>query len=113
MAAIGAGTTDHPDRLAADTDPRGAPTAAASAADGGPRLFDHRVPGFARDMVVGPRDDMRTIMRIRTMRYALVGVAALLFTVTAIAWWLPQYYERHLHLDRGAGEAKEQRPDHA
>jgi sugar phosphate permease len=56
-------------------------------------------------MVVGLRDDMRTIMRIRTMRYALVGVAALLFTVTAIASWLPQYYERHLHLDKGAGEA--------
>jgi MFS family permease len=105
MAAIGAGTPDAPVELAADADPMGAPTAASSAADGGHRLLDHGVRGFARDMVVGLRDDMRTIMRIRTMRYALVGVAALLFTVTAIASWLPQYYERHLHLDKGAGEA--------
>jgi MFS family permease len=39
------------------------------------------------------------------MRYALAGVAALLFTVTALAAWLPQYYERHLHMAEGTGEA--------
>jgi MFS family permease len=107
MAAIGARTTEPavpPSELAADTDPMGPPTTGSSEEDGS-RLFDNGVRGFARDMVVGLRDDMRTIMRIRTMRYALVGVAALLFTVTAIASWLPQYYERHLHLDKGAGEA--------
>jgi sugar phosphate permease len=48
---------------------------------------------------------MKTLMQIRTMRYALAGVAALLFTITAIATWLPQYYERHLHFEEGAGEA--------
>jgi sugar phosphate permease len=69
------------------------------------RLFEGGLRRFTRDMVVGLRADMRTIMDIRTMRYALVGVAALLFTVTAIASWLPQYYERHLNLDKGAGEA--------
>jgi sugar phosphate permease len=47
---------------------------------------------------------MRTILNIRTMRYALVGVAALLFTITALARWMPQYYERHLHLAEGTGE---------
>jgi sugar phosphate permease len=31
-------------------------------------------------------------------------VAALLFTVTALAAWLPQYYERHLHMAEGTGE---------
>src|SRR3546814_18148323 len=56
-------------------------------------------------MISGLREDMRTIMGIRTMRFALVGVAALLFTITAIANWLPQYYERHLHFDVGQGEA--------
>ena len=71
----------------------------------GTGLFEGGLRRFTRDMVVGLRADMRTIMDIRTMRYALVGVAALLFTVTAIASWLPQYYERHLHLDKGAGEA--------
>jgi MFS family permease len=40
----------------------------------------------------------------RTMRYALVGVAALLFTITGLAAWLPQYYERHLHFEAGVGE---------
>ena len=70
-----------------------------------PKLFEHGFRQFLRDMVAGLRADMRTIMSIRTMRYALVGVAALLFTITAIAAWLPQYYERHLHFAEGAGEA--------
>src|SRR3546814_19847096 len=56
-------------------------------------------------MITGLREDMRTIMGIRTMRFALVGVAPLLFTITAIANWLPQSYERHLHFDVGQGEA--------
>ena len=47
-------------------------------------LFEHGFRQFLRDMVDGLKADMRTIVSIRTMRYALVGVAALLFTVTAI-----------------------------
>ncbi|MEJ7583077.1 MAG: MFS transporter [Acidimicrobiales bacterium] len=69
------------------------------------RLFDRGFAAFCRDMVLGLRDDLRTIMAIRTMRSSLVGVAALLFTVTAIAVWLPQYYIRHLGVADGAGEA--------
>jgi MFS family permease len=87
MAALGGGTVEH----ATDDDDA--------------RLFERGFGQFVRDMVAGLRDDMRTIMDIRTMRYALVGVAALLFTVTAIASWLPQYYERQLHFDQGVGEA--------
>lgn len=68
-------------------------------------LFDDGFGQFVRDMVAGLRDDMRTIMQIRTMRYALVGVSALMFTITAIANWLPQYYERMYHFDVGQGEA--------
>ncbi len=98
MAAIG-GSIDDPDP-GSDGD-----GGVADRADDAPRLFDGGVRRFVRDMLVGLRDDLRTIMDIRTMRYALVGVAALLFTVTAIASWLPQYYERHLNLDGGAGEA--------
>ncbi|HET6949402.1 MAG TPA: MFS transporter [Acidimicrobiales bacterium] len=86
MAAIG-GTIEHED------------------ADDHPRLFEHGLGRFTRDMMAGLREDMRTIMDIRTMRYALVGVAALLFTITAIAAWLPQYYERQLHFEAGVGEA--------
>ncbi len=102
LAAIG-GTIDDPDPHLDPGDDGGG--GAADHDDHGPGLFDGGVVRFARDMLVDPRDDMRTIMYIRTMRYALVGVAALLFTETAIASWLPQYYERHLHLDKGAGEA--------
>jgi MFS family permease len=69
-----------------------------------PKLFDHGFAQFLKDMVGGLVDDMRTVMRIRTMRYALVGVAALLFTVTAILSFLGPYYERHLNFDAGAGE---------
>lgn len=87
MAAIGAGSIQHADD------------------DEHPRLFENGFGQFLRDMVSGLREDMRTIMGIRTMRFALVGVAALLFTITAIANWLPQYYERHLHFAVGQGEA--------
>src|SRR3546814_17709155 len=88
MAAIGAGSIQHADD------------------DEGPALFDRGFRQFVRDMITGLREDMRTIMGIRTMRFALVGVAALLFTITAIATWLPPYYERHLHFAVGPGEAQ-------
>src|SRR3954447_16086733 len=68
------------------------------------RLFEHGFRQFLRDMWDGLRADMRTVLNIRTMRYTLVGVAALLFTVTALARWLPQYYERHLYMAEGTGE---------
>ena len=38
---------------------------------------------------------LRMIFGIRTMRYVLVGVAALLFTVSGIATWLAIYHERY------------------
>ena len=86
MAALGGGSIEHADD------------------DEHPALFDDGFRAFLRDMVSGLRADMRTIMAIRTMRFALAGVAALLFTITAIASWLPQYYERHLHFGVGRGE---------
>ena len=86
MAAMGGGEIEHSD-------------------GDHPRLFEHGFRRFLADMVDGLRADMRTVLRIRTMRYALVGVAALLFTVTAISSWLAQYYIRHLHVAEGDGEA--------
>src|SRR5207237_10632283 len=53
----------------------------------------------------GRRADARTILRIPTMRYALVGVSALLFTINAIGAALPQFYERDLGVEKGAAEA--------
>jgi len=69
------------------------------------KLLEHGFRHFLRDMWDGLKADMRTVLNIRTMRYTLVGVAALLFTVTALARWLPQYYERHLYMKEGSGEA--------
>ena len=39
--------------------------------------------------------EIRGIFRIRTMRYLLVGISVLLFTVTGIGFWLAVYHERY------------------
>ncbi len=39
--------------------------------------------------------EMRVIFGIRTMRYILVGVSALLFTVSGIGYWLAIYHSRY------------------
>ena len=39
--------------------------------------------------------ELRTIFGIRTMRFILVGVSALLFTVSGIGYWLAVYHERY------------------
>jgi len=69
-----------------------------------PAAEQHRGPLFA-GMVDGLRKDLRTIFAITTMRYALVGVTALLFTITAIGAALPQFYERELGAPKGSAEA--------
>jgi len=69
------------------------------------RLFAEGVSTFVRDLVTGLRADARTILGIPTMRYALVGVSALLFTITAVGAALPQFYERNLHVGKGTAEA--------
>jgi MFS family permease len=69
-----------------------------------PPLFAEGIGTFLRELAVGLRADMRTILDITTMRYALVGVSALLFTVTAIGAALPQFYERELDVGKGAAE---------
>lgn len=42
---------------------------------------------------------LRMIFGIRTMRYVLVGVAALLFTVSGIGTWLAIYHDRYSGMD--------------
>ena len=68
-------------------------------------LFTEGFGPFVRDMVAGLRQDLRTIWGITTMRYALVGVSALLFSITAVAAGLPQFYERQLGVKEGQAEA--------
>src|SRR4051794_5817936 len=57
-------------------------------------LFEGGVKQFFVDMLRGLRDDFRTIYAIPTLRYALVGVGALLFTVSGIGAWLAVFHER-------------------
>jgi len=70
----------------------------------GPRqpLFPDGVSRFLGDMVTGLRADIRTILSIPTMRYALVGVSTILFVVTAVASWMPTLYQRQFHLSQGS-----------
>ncbi|MBW3667725.1 MAG: MFS transporter [Actinobacteria bacterium] len=92
----------HGDRLHLGIDD----TASAGSADTDNQpLFADGFGAFLRELVDGLRADMRTILGITTMRYALVGVSALLFTVTALGAALPQFYERELGVDKGAAEA--------
>ncbi|HVF73742.1 MAG TPA: MFS transporter [Acidimicrobiales bacterium] len=67
-------------------------------------LFEDGFGTFMRKLVEGLRADARTILAIPTMRYALVGVSALLFTVTALGAALPQFYERELDIEKGLAE---------
>jgi len=85
----------HSDRLHAGV-------AGDDEADAPVDLLADGVGGFVRDMVAGLKADLRTILGIRTMRYALVGIATLLFSITAISAWLPEFYRRQEHLSQGA-----------
>jgi MFS family permease len=49
--------------------------------------------------------ELRIIFGIRTMRYILVGVAALLFTVSGISFWLAVYHERYSDMTLGEATA--------
>ncbi len=58
------------------------------------KLFAGGFRAFVRDLISGLRADIRTILRIPTLRLALVGVGALLFTVQGIGAWLPEFHRR-------------------
>ena len=89
----------HADRLHLGLDDSGADDVEVTTG-----LIDEGLGQFVKDMLSGLRADLRTIWGITTMRYALIGVSALLFSITAVGAALPQYYERTLHV------AKDQAP---
>lgn len=68
------------------------------APDDRPPLFDHGIATFVGDLIRGLRDDVKTILAIPTMRFVMVGIAVLLFSVNGIGFWLPVYHERFSHL---------------
>jgi MFS family permease len=61
-------------------------------------LFPEGLGRFVINMGQGLRADVRTILAIPTLRFSLVGVSAILFTVTAVATWMPNFYQRQLGL---------------
>ena len=63
-----------------------------------PPLFEHGVLTFVGDLFRGLRDDLKTIIAIPTLRYVLVGVGVLLFSVTGVGYWLPVYLQRFAHM---------------
>lgn len=65
------------------------------------KLFEFGVRRFLADMVIGLRRDAKVILRIPTLRLTLVGVAAILFTVSAVGFWLPVFYQRSYHMTQG------------
>ncbi|CAN5605560.1 MFS transporter [soil metagenome] len=69
--------------------PRPVEVERASGAEG---LTFRQFAGLAWSELIG---QLRMILGIRTMRYVLVGVAALLFTVSGISTWLAIYHERY------------------
>jgi MFS family permease len=75
----------------------------AEGAGDAPVLERMKLGQFTLEFLRGLPADVRTIMSIRTMRYALVGVTVLLFVVTAIGVWLPFFYERQLGVGVGQG----------
>jgi MFS family permease len=58
-------------------------------------LFEHGFRAFVRDMWRGLRQDFGVIWSIPTLRFALVGVSALMFTVSGIGAWLPQFHHQY------------------
>jgi MFS family permease len=50
---------------------------------------------LARTAWSGLRADLRMIFGIRTMRFILVGVSTLLFTVAGVGYWLAVYHDRY------------------
>jgi MFS family permease len=75
--------------------------------EGGTRepVFPEGFVRFVTDMVRGLKDDVGTVLDIPTMRYALVGVSAVLFTVTAVASWMPTFYQTQLHISETSANA--------
>ena len=84
----------EPRRGYADRLHLGVAESADTAPDEHVRLFEHGVKRFFLDMMRGLRQDMKVILAIPTLRYALAGVGALLFTAQAVGAWLAVFHQR-------------------
>ena len=60
--------------------------------DGTPRVGPRQ---FCAEACTSLIAELKMLFGIRTLRYVLVGVGTLLFTVSGVAFWLSVYHERH------------------
>lgn len=63
-----------------------------------PRPPQMSMGAFLREAWRSLVGEMRMIFGIRTMRYVLVGVGILLFTVSGVGYWLTIYHERYSNM---------------
>lgn len=68
--------------------------APAAAADGG-ETKGMSLGEFWREARTSLVSEMKMIFQIRTMRYILIGVGILLFTVSGVGYWLTVYHDRY------------------
>lgn len=61
-------------------------------------LFEEGIGTFMKQLLQGLRTDLRVIIGIPTMRYALGGVIGVFFTMNAVGSWLAVYYQREFGL---------------
>ncbi|RIK06867.1 MAG: hypothetical protein DCC49_10935 [Acidobacteria bacterium] len=64
-------------------------------AEGGASESPSGLGAFMKEAFKSLVSEMKMIWRIRTMRYILVGVGTLLFTVSGVAYWLAVYHQRY------------------
>jgi MFS family permease len=64
------------------------------AADGG-ATAGMGIGEFAKEAWRSLVEEMKMIFGIRTMRYVLIGVGILLFTVSGVGYWLTVYHDRY------------------
>lgn len=62
------------------------------------RSRDESMGQFVRRAFSDLVSEMRVIFGIRTMRYILVGVSTLLFTVSGVGYWLAIYHDRYSNM---------------
>ena len=69
------------------------------------KLFEHGIKRFFVDMMRGLVQDMKVILAIPTLRFALAGVGALLFTAQAVGAWLAVFHQRFSGLSQADSTA--------
>lgn len=66
---------------------------------------DLSLKNFIAEARVSLINELKMIWQIRTMRYILVGVGTLLFTISGVAYWLAVYHERYSGMSLGQATA--------